>query len=49
MKIHGFKEQGLAQHLAETICGIYIRREFTTSDKSEITCKRCIAKLKGHD
>ena len=33
MKMHGFKEQGLAQHLAETICGIYIHREFTTSDR----------------
>ena len=46
MKIHGYKNDAIASFQAETICGVYINKEFTTCKKSEINCKRCIAKLK---
>lgn len=44
MKIHGYLKDGLAFHIAETVCGIYVHKEFTTCNRSEITCKRCISK-----
>jgi hypothetical protein len=45
MKMHGYKKDGIASHLSETLCGWWIHNDFVTKDNDKITCKWCIRKL----